>query len=588
MEILTNPTIRRLRRRFRALYGAQADACAERLMVVLGRYEALAAMRTPGELWDQRDVLLITYGDMVRNAGAPPLATLREFLTERLLGCVSMVHVLPFFPYSSDDGFSVIDYRKVDPDLGTWQDVQALGDRFRLMADLVLNHCSRSSEWFQDHANGIAPARDFFIEVDPSTDLSAVVRPRSKPLLTEVPYIDQSRWVWTTFSEDQIDLNFANPDVLFEFLDILLFYVSMGAAAVRLDAIAYLWKRIGTPCIHLDEAHEVVKLMRDVLHLVAPHVLLITETNVPQAENVSYFGKSDEAHAVYQFSLPPLLAHAIGAGTGKHLTRWAAGMEDPPGRCTYLNFTASHDGIGLRPLEGILSPDEVAEMIARAEATGAHVSTKANADGSHTPYELNCTYLDALAAGDDDAVAAEKFLCSQTVALGLKGIPAIYFNSLLGGRNWLAGAELTGRARTLNRQKWSLDELTDLLAEPGGFHANIFAEYTRRVTARAQHPAFHPKAAQEVIAVDDRVFAFRRRASNGGGSVLCVHNVSGQDVLWQMNAIGINRQCQRSITVYKKLSLEIGCQAAQPLPQFKLLACCQILFTHLNSANAAL
>jgi sucrose phosphorylase len=416
------------------------------------------------------------------------------------------------------------------------------------MADLVLNHCSRDSEWFQDHANGIAPGRDFFIEVDPATDLSAVVRPRSKPLLTEVPYIDQSRWVWTTFSEDQIDLNFADPDVLFEFLDILLFYVSMGAAAVRLDAIAYLWKRIGTPCIHLDETHEVVKLMRDVLHLVAPHVLLITETNVPHDENVSYFGKSDEAHVVYQFSLPPLLAHAIQVGTGKHLTRWAAGLEDPPRRCTYLNFTASHDGVGLRPLEGILSPAEVAEMIAKAEETGAQVSTKANADGSHTPYELNCTYLDALAAGDDDAVAAEKFLCSQTVALGLKGIPAIYFNSLFGGRNWLAGAELTGRARTLNRQKWALDELSDLLGEPGGFHANIFTEYTRRVTARTQHPAFHPKSAQEVIDVDDRLFVFRRTATNGGGSVLCVHNVSGQDVSASLSGLGVDAKVAAKLT----------------------------------------
>ncbi|MGE9296820.1 MAG: alpha-amylase family glycosyl hydrolase, partial [Puniceicoccales bacterium] len=297
----------RIKKRLRYLYGDQADQLTERLYYMVGRYGVgTQPPIKPENPWTENDVFLITYADMVQQEGEAPLATFRRFATEHLKGAINTVHILPFYPWSSDDGFSVIDYREVKSDYGNWRDVERLGDDFKLMFDLVLNHCSSQSAWFRDFLVGIAPGDEYFLEMDPATDVSAVVRPRTSPLLTKTITRDGDAWVWTTFSADQVDLNWQNPDLLFEFLDILLLYISHGATTVRLDAVAFLWKELGTDCLHLPQTHEMVKLLRDVCELVAPHVLIITETNVPHAENVSYFGNNDEAHMVYNFSLPPL------------------------------------------------------------------------------------------------------------------------------------------------------------------------------------------------------------------------------------------------------------------------------------------
>ncbi|MGB5736517.1 MAG: sugar phosphorylase, partial [Thiohalocapsa sp.] len=460
MRAVDRRVLQRIRQRLGRLYGDEVLArLMHRLDLIVGRY-GVGVTCPDGEFcarWDQRDAVLICYGDMIRAGGIdadgePPLETLRRFLNERIGDALSAVHVLPFFPYSSDDGFSVIDYRAVDPELGSWHDIQKLGEDYRLMLDLVINHVSSQSHWFRAYCNGMAPERHYFIEVEPEADLSAVTRPRSSPLLRSVQTPYGKRWVWCTFSHDQVDVDFTNPDVLFEFLDILLFYVHNGAQIVRLDAIAYLWKEIGTSCVHLPQTHEVVKLLRDVLEMLQPGLVLLTETNVPHAENVSYFGAGDEAHMVYQFSLPPLLLHALSTGNAAYLTHWAANLAPPPAGCTYFNFTASHDGIGVRPLEGLLPQDEFDALVAGVEQRGGLVSRRSNPDGSTTPYELNITYFDAVGVPGDLAASVARFLCAQTIAMSLQGVPGIYFNSLLGASNNLAGVEQTGRARTINRQ----------------------------------------------------------------------------------------------------------------------------------------
>ncbi len=527
---LSQQTLERLRGRLRGLYGEQAERCLERLAMMAGRYGVAAAARpAPATRWDSRDAVLITYGDMIRAPDEPPLATLKRFADDRLKDAFSTIHVLPFFPYSSDDGFSVIHFRTVNPELGDWPDIQALGKNFRLAFDLVLNHVSRASGWFQDYLAGIAPGRRYFIEPDPGADLSAVVRPRSLPLLTPVTTPGGKRSVWTTFSEDQIDLDFSNPDVLFELLDILLFYVSMGARVIRLDAIAYLWKRAGTPCIHLPETHEIVKLFRDVLEAVAPDVLLLTETNVPQAENYSYFGDGDEAHIAYQFALPPLLLHALQSGTARHLNAWASALPTLPAGCTVLNFTASHDGIGLRPLQGLLPDTEIRALVARMQTLGAQVSTRRNSDGTDSPYELNITYFDAMRGNGEPAAAhIQRFLCSQTIPLALKGIPAIYFNSLVAAGNDEEGARRTGRARSLNRRKWSRAELDEALKDEKSNAAQVFQECIRLLRLRAGHPAFHPDGDQKILDLGESVFAVERTSPDGRETVLAITNCAGE------------------------------------------------------------
>ncbi len=414
-----SPIMNSLRQRFERLYKQPEMAlkCTERLAAMIGRYGVGEYDHDAIRQWDQSDSILITYGDMLQATDKTPLACLKQFADQHLQGAIRTIHVLPFFPYSSDDGFSIIDYRAVDPKLGTWKDMKALREHFSLMFDLVLNHCSRENEWFQDYVAGIAPGRNYFIEMDPETDLSDVVRPRNLPLLTPTPTPQGKRHVWTTFSDDQMDLNFANPDVLFEFLDILFQYIAQGATIVRLDAIAYLWKEPGTSCIHLPPTHEVVKILREVITLVAPYVFLLTETNVPHEENISYFGDGDEAQMVYQFTLPPLLLHTLTTGDATHLTHWASNLSVPPKNTTYLNFTASHDGIGVRPLEGILSEQAITDLLQHVKQQGGHISTKRNADGSESAYELNITYYDALGnsnTGESPSTQRDRFRNRKT------------------------------------------------------------------------------------------------------------------------------------------------------------------------------
>ncbi|HEC34752.1 MAG TPA: sugar phosphorylase, partial [Chloroflexi bacterium] len=493
------------------LYGPdRAPVLAERLQVILARFRrrnphltTTEGRPTARDRLTQRDAVLITYGDQVSEPGRAPLRTLAEVLEKFIGGVVSTVHLLPFFPYSSDDGFSVIDYTAVNPTLGTWADIERLGRHFRLMFDGVINHISAHSYWFQEFLEGNPDFADFFIVIEDGTDLSRVVRPRALPLLTRVETAHGQRLVWTTFSADQIDLNYANPEVLLKIIEVLLFYVEKGAEIIRLDAIAYLWKKIGTTCIHLEEAHRVVRLFRAVLDAVAPHVLLITETNVPHQENISYFGDgTDEAQMVYQFSLPPLVLHAFHSGDGSRLSEWATGLSTPSDRTTFFNFLASHDGIGMRPVEGILGPSEVQALVERILAHGGYVSYKAEADGSQTVYELNISYFDALSdpGGPEPLdLQVRRFLASQAIMLSLAGVPGIYVHSLFGSRSYHAGVQQTGHYRSINREKLRREDLERELAAPTSLRHQVFYPYCHLVRTRAGHPAFHPNGLQQIL-----------------------------------------------------------------------------------------
>lgn len=524
--------LHQIEERLERLYGDLAGRCLARLGMLIGRYGVGLHKPRPRPLWDESSSLLITYGDMLQSKSDTPLYALRHFLLRHVKDAIESVHILPFTPYSSDDGFSVIDYRQVDPALGGWSDLRGISTDYRLMADLVINHVSSRSAWFKDFVNDTRPAGNYFIEMDPGSDVSNVVRPRTSPLLTPVHTREGKRYVWTTFSADQVDVNFKNPDVLFEYLDILFYYISMGVKIIRLDAIAYLWKEPGTPCIHLPQTHEIVKLMRDVIDLAAPGVILLTETNVPHKENISYFGDGDEAHMVYQFPLPPLILHALLNGDARCLTSWARSLPAPPIGCTFLNFTASHDGIGVRPLESIVPDDEIAALAEAVKARGGQVSYKSNPDGSQSPYELNITYFDALSEPRQapGPLHIARFLCSQTIAMSLQGVPAFYFHSLTATPNWHDGVKQTGRARTINRRKWNEDELEPLLRDGATVHAQVFDELLRRLRIRKTRRAFHPDGEQTALDLGPELFAVERRSPGGNSAVVALHNVTGRRI----------------------------------------------------------
>ncbi|NOI74452.1 sugar phosphorylase [Vibrio coralliilyticus] len=484
---------------------------------------------------DESTAYLITYGDSIRREGEPTLNTMKYFADKYLRDAISNIHILPMFPYTSDDGFSVVDYRKVDPNLGDWKELNELAEHFDLMYDCVINHISKSSDWFQRYLAGDEAYQDYFVESDPSLDYSSVTRPRALPLLTPFTKASgETTHVWTTFSDDQIDINFKSPKVLLESIDILLMYAANGGRSIRLDAIGFIWKVLNTTCIHLEEAHEIIKLWRIVLDDVMPGSLLITETNVPHKENISYFGEGDEAHMVYQFPLPPLTLHAFLSQDSSVLTAWAKGLTNEAmaslqagSKTTYFNFLASHDGIGVRPTEGILSDDDRHMMCQQVERKGGRVNYKNNGDGTQSPYELNINYLSAITEPEDDTqTKAAKFLAAQSILLSFIGVPAVYYHSFLGSENDVAGMEESGINRRINRKKFSVESLEAELAEQGSLRNNVYSEMVRLLNVRQQQSAFSPSSSQQVLELGDGLFGLQR--GEGDKAIRFVVNLSQQ------------------------------------------------------------
>lgn len=480
----------------------------------------------------EKDSMIITYGDSILDKGEVPLNVLKKFLNDYINDEVSAVHLLPMFPYTSDDGFSVVDYLKINPELGDWNNINELSEKYDLMFDAVINHISKSSDWFEKYKSGDKEYDDFFIECDPKVDYSEVVRPRSLPLYYEYETVTGKKNLWATFSEDQLDINYQSPKVLVKVLEVLLEYAKNGAKYIRFDAIGFIWKKENTSCIHLEETHMLVKLMRIVLEKCYPNTRIISETNVPHEENITYFGNGyDEAHMVYQFPLPPLTLYSFLSEDATKLSKWADSLKETPltKETTYFNFLASHDGIGMRPTEGILDDTEKQLMVDNTLSNGGRIGYKNNPDGSKSPYELNINYLDALCKSDlDDNEKTKKFMAAQTILLSLQGVPGIYIHSLLGSRNDIKGMEESNINRRINREKLQLSQLTSSLNNQDSLRYKVLNEYKRLLNIRKNHSEFSPLSGQEVIVLDKRVFSLVR--FNETSKLLVLVNVSSDTV----------------------------------------------------------
>jgi len=480
--------------------------------------------------WDEKDIVLITYADQFSAPGEKALPVFTRFYNEWLSRSFSHVHLLPFYPWSSDDGFSVIDYHEVAPEMGSWRDVAELKKSASLMFDFVCNHMSAKSKWFENYINQTPGYEDFFISVDPETDLSAVTRPRALPLLTPFTLHDGSvRHLWTTFSEDQIDLNFASPEVLIAMVDVLLHYLMEGARYIRLDAVGFMWKIPGTNCIHLEQTHRLIQLFRAITDRVAPGTVLITETNVPHKDNISYFGDGEnEAQMVYQFSLPPLVLHAVHCQDVRALCQWASSLKLPSMKTTWFNFLASHDGIGLNPLRGILPESEILSLVEKLQQEGALVNWKNNPDGTRSPYEINVTYLDALSAKEsEDNERIARFILAHAVLLSFPGVPAVYIQSILGSRNDYDGVERLGYNRAINRKKYRAGEIDAELEDNKSLRHSIYHRLTQLIAIRRTEKAFHPDSQTIFETSGTHVFKIIRTADNGE-RITALFNFSNQ------------------------------------------------------------
>ena len=487
----------------------------------------------------EKDLILITYGDLLQSQNLCPLETLAQFVSKklRLQEIFNTIHILPFFPYSSDRGFSITDFTTVNLSLGSWENIMEIGEHYQLMFDGVFNHISSRGKLFQQMLCGNPNCQDIAIVYESPDELTeeqrkAILRPRTSDVLTQYQSLDGPIWVWTTFSADQIDLNYKNPQVLLEVIDTLLLYIRYGADLIRLDAATYFWKEAGTSCAHLPQTHDLVKLFRDVLNLVAPTVALITETNVPHKDNISYFGNGeDEAQMVYNFALPPLVIHTFYRGDTTVLSNWAKDLIPPSQLTTFFNILDTHDGIGLLGVKNILSQEDIDYMVQTARKHGAFVSYKTGENGQKEPYEINTTWFSALNFdnnGGDIAFQVKRFVASRSIALALRGVPGIYFHGLIGTRNDIETVRKTKSKRDTNRKQIQMEDLLTELDQPQSKLSHIRKQLGKLLDIRVSQRAFHPDGEQKVLFIAPEIFTILRTSPSKDQHILALTNVTNR------------------------------------------------------------
>ncbi len=517
------------------------EVLADQLISIMRLDQEIQQPRIQQNNWDQNDIVLITYGDSVITEGEKPLHTLKEFMDCYLQDTINSVHILPFFPYSSDDGFAVIDYSSVNESLGSWDDIEQIAEDRRLMSDLVINHCSSRSAWFQNFVKGEGTGVDYFFTAQPEDDTSEVVRPRTSPLLRETETLKGTKYVWCTFSHDQVDFDFRNPDVLNAFVTIIRQYLDSGVRIFRMDAVAFLWKIIGTKCINLIQTHEIIRLLRTLIEHAQPDAVIITETNIPNTQNLTYFGNANEAHCIYNFSLPPLLVNTLVTGNCLYLKRWLMSMPPPQNGTTYFNFIASHDGIGLRPAEGLLSEEEISTLITTMKDFGGRVSWRTTESGQQKAYEINIALYDALQGTVEgkDKWGLERFLCAHAVMLGLEGIPGIYIHSMLGTNNDYEKLKNTHHNRSINRHRWDYDALKECLDSEHNQHHKVLKEMRNLIDIRRDQPAFHPNAVQFTLHLGLQLFGFWRQSLARQQSIFCISNITSEPQVLRLSELNL-------------------------------------------------
>jgi len=510
---------------------------------LINHYKKLEVKTETKDPWSESTILLITYADSIsKGISGKSLNNFGTFYNKYLKKFINSIHFLPFFPSSGDGGFSVKNHFEVDETYGTWDDIKELSKDANIMTDLVLNHASSEGQWYKNFLKEKRPGKNYFYIVDKDYDCSKVVRPRDHNLLSEIKFLNEKKFLWCTFSHDQIDLNFKNPEVLLEFINLILTFASYGIKIFRLDAVAFIWKKSGTTCLNLTQTHEIIKLLRDIVDQLEKDIIIVTETNLPKQENLSYFGKNDEAHWVYNFPLPPLIINTFLFEDSSALTKWS--MKMPPAQIgnAYLNFIASHDGIGMRPAEGVLTDKEIKKMLQRLKKNGSQFSMRKLSNGEEKVYEANISLFDALKFTDSDKKGKfdlKRFIAAHCIILAIEGVPAFYFNSLFATKNDEKAFASSGIKRNLNRYKWDYSSLISLLNEKDSIEYNSYDAFKKLISIRKVQPAFHPNATQFTLNLDKNIFSVWRQSRDRKQSIFALTNVSSKNVKLNSNQINL-------------------------------------------------
>ena len=511
----------------------------------------------------EKTSLVICYGDNVNSNQKSSIQVFQNFFKKNLKKYFNAIHFLPFYPSSSDSGFAVKDHYKIEKRIGSWSDIKKISKSSHVMADIVINHSSARGLWFKNFLKKKRPGKDYFLTVNSKFNTSKVVRPRDHKLLKKIDIFGKSDFLWRTFSADQIDLDFKNPSVLLRFIKIMVHLVSNGVTIFRLDAIAYLWKKNGTNCINLKQTHEIVKLLRLISNLLNVETIIITETNLPEKENLSYFGKNDEANWIYNFSLPPLLIHAFLFENSSYLNKWSKKLPNAKFQNSYLNFIASHDGIGIRPTEGILNEKSLNNFLKRLKKNGSKFSYRKIQNKSKKVYEANITVFDALKKSDTDPNGKfflERYIAAHAIMISFEGIPAIYFNSLFGKSNDEAKYVITGNNRDINRYKWNYENIKKKLNNKDSKQSIFYQNLGKLLEIKRKQKAFHPNAKRLNINLGSKIFCYERISLDKKQTIICISNLSTklQYIKINKNLIKYRDLLGRKIffTIDKKIKLD--------------------------------
>ena len=526
---------------------------------------------------NEADTVLIAFGDHFRRDGETPLRTLGSMASKHFRELIDTVHLLPFYPFTCDRGFGVTDFMNVHPDYGTWADIDLMANDFHLAFDVVVNHVSGSHPWFKAFLAGDPKYANYFITVDPDADISNVFRPRTTPLLTPFETADGIKHLWTTFSADQIDLNYQNPEVLLEMVRVIIFYVDHGADVLRMDAINYIWKDPNTSCNGLPQAHTILQLFRAALNAARPWVRILSETNVAQKDNVTYFGDGhNESHMVYNFALPSLALNSLLTGSAVALSEWATTLTTPSDETTFLNFVASHDGITVESGRAFIPNDQMEAMFHKVSERGGRLSYSTTPTGG-VVYEMNIAVFSLLSGpGEPLERSVDRVVCSQAIMLSLAGVPGIYLNSLIGSVNWPEG--LIGKPyetefnRSINEQKFDADTIDAELSDKLSRRSQVFTRLSQLLRARRAEPAFRPQAGQEVLKLHQSVFALERNSVDGRAKVIALHNVSGRSAIvklppgrWHSLLTGTAKESECALSPYEVAWLKLRDKLELPL-----------------------
>ncbi len=479
----------------------------------------------------EKTTMVICYGDSIYSKNKKHLKTFQAFFNKKLNKFIDTIHFLPFYPSSSDSGFAVKDHYKIDSKFGNWLNIKNFSSKAHIMADMVINHASARGLWFKNFLKEKKPGEDYFLLVNSKFNTSKVVRPRDHKLLKEINIFKKKEYLWRTFSDDQIDLNFKNPKVLLRFIKIMLHLINNGVTIFRLDAIAYLWKKSGTKCINLKQTHEIVKVLRIVSDSLSIKSIIVTETNLPEKENLSYFGNNDESNWIYNFTLPPLLIYSLLFENGTYLNAWCKKLPQTKKGNSYLNFIASHDGIGMRPLEGIINNQSIKKLLLRLKKNGSKFSYRKVNNNKKKVYESNITVFDALKVSDKDKKGFynfQRYIAAHAIMFSFEGVPAIYFNSLFGKSNDEARYVITGNNRDVNRFKWNELNILKKIKSNSSKEYYIFETLKYLLKIRKNQKAFHPNAHRTNINLGNNFFCIKRVSLDKKQTILCITNLTSK------------------------------------------------------------